>query len=118
MSPALTVGVAAFGALGAAARFLVHGTVAARVGERFPSGTLVVNLTGAFALGLLVGAAVSGDTSRLLGLGFLGGYTTFSTWMLETERLGHDGFARAAALNLAVSLLAGVLAVWLGRSLA
>jgi fluoride exporter len=117
MSPALTVGVAACGALGAAARYVVHLAVAARTGERLPFGTLTVNLSGSFALGLLVGAAVSTDALRLVGLGFLGGYTTFSTWMLDTERLGHDGERVAALLNIVASVLAGVLAVWLGRQL-
>jgi fluoride exporter len=117
VSPALTIGVAACGALGAAARYLVHIAVAARTGERFPFGTLTINLSGSFALGLLVGAAASSDTSRLVGLGFFGGYTTFSTWMLDSERLGHDGDRAAAALNIVGSVIAGVLAVWIGRQL-
>jgi CrcB protein len=115
MTAGIALGVAGLGALGALARFLVDGAVSARAGRVFPAGTLVVNLSGAFALGVLVGAAVSGDTNRLLGTGFLGGYTTFSTWMFESQRLAEDGRDRSAALNVAVSLIAGVLAAWLGR---
>jgi CrcB protein len=117
VSAALTVAVAALGALGALARFVVHEAVAARAGRELPFGTLVVNISGSFALGILVGAALSTDAERILGTGFLGGYTTFSTWMLDSERLGDDGRRTAAALNVAVSLIAGVLAVWLGRAL-
>lgn len=115
MTATVALGVAALGALGAVARFLLDGAVSGRAGRGFPLGTLVVNLSGAFALGVLVSAAVSSDTSRLLGTGFLGGYTTFSTWMFESQRLAEDGRARSAALNVAISLLAGVLAAWLGR---
>jgi fluoride exporter len=74
-----------------------------------------VNLTGAFALGVLAGAAVSGDALRLAGTGLLGGYTTFSTWMLESHRLAEDGRGRLGAANLLVSLLAGLAAAWLGQ---
>ena len=88
-----------------------------RAGRAFPWGTLAVNLSGAFALGLLVGAAVGGDALRLAGTGFLGAYTTFSTWMLETHRLAEDGRGRAALANVAVSLAAGLLFAWLGREL-
>jgi fluoride exporter len=118
VTPAMALGVAACGAIGAAARFLVHAAVAARTGEGFPYGTLVVNLSGSFALGLLVGAAASADVTRLLGTGLLGGYTTFSTWMVETERTDHHGDRRGAVANVVVSLVCGVLAAWLGRTLA
>jgi fluoride exporter len=117
MTATVAVGVAALGALGAVARFLLDGAVSARAGRGFPLGTLVVNLTGAFALGLLVGLATSADSMRLLGTGFLGGYTTFSTWMFESQRLAEDGDGRGAAVNIAVSLVAGVALAWLGRKL-
>ncbi len=117
MSAQLAAGVAALGALGALTRFLVHELVAARVGWEFPWGTLAINLSGSFALGVVVGAAASADTTRLLGTGFLGGYTTFSTWMLDTRHLAGRGKTAPAALNIAGSLVAGVLLAWLGRSL-
>jgi CrcB protein len=115
MSALVMFGVGILGGIGAIARFLLDGTVATRSGREFPYGTLAVNLTGAFALGLLVGAALDGDGYRLAGAGLIGGYTTFSTWAFESHRLGEDGEVSAAALNFAVSLVLGVTAAWLGR---
>jgi CrcB protein len=110
------------GALGALARFRVDGAVSARVGRDFPFGTLVVNLSGAFALGVLAGAAVSTRVAFVIGTGFMGGYTTFSTWMVETERLGEAGELASAFLNLGVSMLAGfgfvAAGFYLGQALA
>lgn len=117
MSLPLALGIGFLGGLGALARFLVDGAVADRFGRGFPLGTLVVNLSGAFALGVLVGAAVSSDMLRLEGTGLIGAYTTFSTWALESQRLGEDGQARLAALNFLVSLVAGLVVAWLGREL-
>jgi len=111
------VGVAVLGGAGAIGRFLLDGTVAARAGRWFPFGTLTVNLSGAFLLGLLTGLAAHGDAEVLAGAATLGSYTTFSTWMLETHRLAEDGEARRAALNLAVSLAIGVGAASLGRAI-
>ena len=113
--------IAAMGALGALARYGVSGVVQRRWQTTFPAGTLVVNLTGAFAAGLLLGTVTGRSVPDLLlvaaGVGFLGGYTTFSTWMVETvlaaESGGRSGVRRAAE-NLAVPLVAGVAAVWIG----
>jgi CrcB protein len=110
-------GVGLVGGLGAVARFVVDGAVAARLGREFPYGTLVVNLTGAFALGVLVGAALSGDGYRIAATGLIGGYTTFSTWAFESHRLAEDGELPLAVLNFAVSLVLGVACVSLGRKL-
>jgi fluoride exporter len=117
VSAPVLVGVALLGGLGATARFALDGAVSARAGRGFPWGTLAVNLSGAFALGVLVGAALSGDGVRLLGTGLLGGYTTFSTWALEAHRQAEDGRGRGALLNLAVSLVVGVACAWAGRRL-
>ena len=117
MSLAVLAGIGLVGGVGAIARLLLDGSVSAAVGRAFPWGTLAVNLGGALALGVLAGAGVGGDALRLAGTGFLGGYTTFSTWMLETHRLAEDGRARPAFANVALSLLAGLLCVWLGREL-
>jgi CrcB protein len=117
LSPPVLVGVALLGGAGAVARFLLDGAIAARAGRSFPWGTLAVNLSGAFALGVLVGAAVGGDALRLAGTGLLAAYTTFSTWMLETHREGEDGRLREAALNVAVSLALGLACAWAGREL-
>ena len=101
------VGVAVFGALGAATRFRVDAAVSARLPSDFPLGTFVVNLSGTVPLGLLVGAAVPHRTLLVLGTGFLGGYTTFSTWMVESERLGEVGDVVLLLANLFLSLLLG-----------
>jgi CrcB protein len=101
-------GVACFGALGAVARFRLDSAVSARFPGDFPLGTLVVNLTGSFALGMLVGASVAHRVAFLLGTGFMGGYTTFSTWMVESERLGEAGEVGSLLRNLWLSMLAGV----------
>lgn len=117
MSAGTWVAVAGLGGLGALARFGVDLAVLRRAGEAFPWGILVVNLTGAFAMGVLVGTGPSTATMRLAGTATLGAYTTFSTWMLNTRRLGEDGRRGALAANLVVSLLLGLLAVWAGRAL-
>ncbi len=104
-------------ALGAIARFLLDGAVAARLGRRFPFGTLAVNLTGAFALGLLVGAALTATRLLLAGTGLLGAYTTFSTWVLETHRLGEDGQLRLGAPTSPSASRSACCAPGLGREL-
>jgi fluoride exporter len=116
------VGIAAFGALGAVARFRVDSAVSARLPSDFPVGTLVVNLTGAFALGVLLGAAVPDRVALVLGTGFMGGYTTFSTWMVESERLGENGDVAGLLRNLWLSMLLGFVVAaagwYLGQALA
>jgi CrcB protein len=112
------VGVALVGGLGALARFWLDGAVSRRVGGVFPAGTLAVNASGSFVLGVLVGAGVGGHALLVAGTGFVGAYTTFSTWMLETERLGEDGRWRGLWLNVALSLVVGLAAVALGRWIA
>ena len=113
MSAGVIVAVALLGGLGSVARVLVDEAVRAHFGAAFPWGLLVVNLTGSFALGLVVGLGAHGDALRLAGIGLLGGYTTYSAWMLDSHRLP----PRLAAINVAVSLTGGLLAVWLGRAL-
>jgi CrcB protein len=117
MSAGVWLGIGLLGGVGAVLRFLVDSVVAARAATGFPVGTLVVNLSGAFALGVLTEALSNGDTLRLAGTGLIGAYTTFSTWMFETERLGEDGLGRLAGLNVVVSLSAGILMAWLGMRL-
>jgi CrcB protein len=115
MSVLVVLGLGVLGGAGAVGRFLLDGTVSRRTGRAFPYGTLAVNVSGALVLGVLVGAGVGGDAYRLWGVGLMGGFTTFSTWALESHRLAEDGQARLGALNFAVSLVCGVLAVLLGR---
>jgi CrcB protein len=107
--------VGLLGGTGAVARFVVDGLVAERSASEFPWGTFVVNLSGAGVLGLLVGAAVSGTALVLAGTATLGSYTTLSTWMFETHRLGQDDQLALAATNLLASLLVGFGAAALGH---
>lgn len=116
MTAAVIVGVVGLGALGAVARAAVQGVALQRERIPFFIGTLVVNLSGAFALGLLHGAGASGTWIKLAGAGFLGAFTTFSGWMLETERLNAIS-NRLAIGYLVLPLAAGLVAVWLGNSL-
>jgi CrcB protein len=109
------IGIGLVGGLGAIGRFLLDGAVSGRAGRSFPWGTLAVNVTGAFALGVLAGATISDDAYRLAGTGLLGAYTTFSTWALESHRLAEEGRMRLGLANLLVSLVAGVAAAWLGQ---
>jgi fluoride exporter len=119
----MTVGtwalVGLLGGAGAVARFIVDGLVGERAGLRgeFPWGTFVVNLTGAALLGILVGAAVSGNALVLAGTATLGSYTTLSTLMLETHRLGQDDQLPLAAANLLASMFVGFAAVALGHAI-
>lgn len=109
------VGVLVGGGVGSTLRFLVDGAVAARAGKAFPFGTLVVNLTGAIVLGLLSGLALPHDVSLVVGTGVIGSYTTFSTWMLESQRLAEERQNRYAAINVVLSLVLGLAAAALGR---
>lgn len=111
--------LAAAGGVGAACRLLVDGLVRARTRGHFPWGTTVVNLSGSFALGLLVAMAPGGDLRLVLGTGFLGGYTTFSTASFEVaERLldHRKATGLAAAVVMFVSCVAtAALGWWLGQ---
>src|SRR5690606_24604274 len=96
MNPLWMLGVAAAGGLGAGLRYVVDIGVTRAVTTRFPWGILVVNVSGSLALGVLTGmafagmSAVSPEASLLIGVGFLGGYTTFSTVAVETALLGEQ----------------------------
>jgi len=118
------VGVAGF--FGAIARYALGGFISERVGGAFPWETFVINISGCFALGfiftLLTERFLPHPTLRIaLTVGFLGAYTTFSTFAFETMRLAEDGAVVFAALNLFASVGAGLLAVyagtWAGRTL-
>lgn len=112
MSPLVFALAAVCGGLGAAARYLIDTGVARLVGARFPSGVMLINITGSFALGVVVGALP--EVASVVGVGFLGGYTTFSTAMVDTVALWRDGARRAALLNAIGMLVAGVLAALAG----
>ena len=111
------VGVVLLGGVGAVLRFLVDRSISGRLGRLFPYGTPVVNVSGAAALGVISGLAL-GDTETLLaGTATIGAYTTFSTWMFETQRLAEDRQVLALGGNIVVSLVVGVAAAALGRRL-
>jgi CrcB protein len=117
MTFGLWCAIAAVGGCGAIARFLLDATVGGRFGRDFPVGTLIINLTGAFALGLLNGADLAPDALLIAGTATIGSYTTFSTWMLESQRLFEEGEARGVAVNILFSLVIGVAAAALGRTI-
>lgn len=113
----LWLGVAVIGGAFSILRFVVDGQVSARTGRAFPYGTLVVNLSGAVLLGFITGLAPSSDISLLAGTAAVGSYTTFSTWMFESQRLGEDRQLSGTLGNLAVSLVAGLIAAAAGFAL-
>ncbi|OBF29942.1 camphor resistance protein CrcB [Mycobacterium sp. ACS1612] len=114
MTALVWTGVALIGGIGAVLRFVVDRTVASRIGGSFPYGTFVVNISGALLLGLLSGLALSPNLALVVGTGFVGAYTTFSTWMLETQRLAEERQLRPAVANIVVSVVVGLVAAWLG----
>ncbi len=121
MKQALVVGVGGF--LGAIARYLVTLGVARVWPRPFPLGTLLINVTGSFVLGWFTTwaasrAEVDPAWRLLVGTGFVGAYTTFSTFEYETRRLSEAGLHGLAALNVAASVAAGYAAVSLGVRLA
>ena len=117
MNWAVWIGVALVGGLGALARFGLTLLVADRLHPHFPLGTLAVNLSGAFLLGFLAGASLEGDGRLILAVGGIGAYTTFSTWMVETQRVAEAGKLRLAVANVLFSVVLGLGAVALGHAL-
>lgn len=115
MNPLLFLGAALAGGVGAVLRYLVDLGIARLAGRRFPWGIFLVNLSGSFALGLVT--AVLPGAAVLLGAGLLGGYTTFSTAMLDAVALWRDGERPAAAFDAVGMLLLGLLAAGLGLAL-
>ncbi|HET7701213.1 MAG TPA: fluoride efflux transporter CrcB [Candidatus Limnocylindria bacterium] len=113
----LLIGLGGF--VGALARYLIDGWVTRLSGEGFPWGTLAINASGSFAIGVLFAASVERATlpAELRGpvmIGFIGAYTTFSTYMLESWRLLEDGSFGLAALNLGGSVILGLAAIMVG----
>ena len=111
----LWLGVGVLGGVGAISRFLIDAFVSVSGAGRFPSGTLVVNLSGALLLGLLLGIGLHGEAYLLAGTAVLGSYTTFSTWMFESHRLAEDGERSLFWANIVLSLVLGVGAAAIGR---
>jgi fluoride exporter len=111
------IAVALVGGVGAIARFVIDRGVSRRVGGGFPFGTLAINLSGSLLLGLVTGLSLATDTLLIAGTATLGSYTTFSTWMFETDRLAESGAPLAAAVNLVASVVLGVALAALGRTI-
>ena len=113
MSILLWPAVVLIGGAGSVLRFLADGAV--QGGRDFPLGTLAVNVSGTVILGLLTGLAPGRDEALLAGTAAVGSYTTFSTWMLETQRLTEERQHGKAVVNVVLSLAAGVAAAVAGR---
>lgn len=114
MSAGAWIALALVGGVGAVARLRIDGAVSARQNSEFPFGTLLINVLGAFALGVLTGAGVTGTWLFVAGTGFLGSFTTFSTWIFETERLAEDGEGVLVVANLGLSAFVGLAVAGLG----
>jgi CrcB protein len=116
-SVALWTGVALVSGAGACLRYLLDAVVERSRAGRFPLGILTVNGLGSFILGLLHGAGVAGDDLLLAGTALLGSFTTFSTWMVQSEHLAAEGEGGLALVNVAGSLAVGIAAVIAGWAL-
>lgn len=119
------VAVAAGSAIGGLARYWLSGTVAPQAGDAFPWGTLAVNVSGSLLIGVIAGFTLTdgrmpfGPTGReFLMAGVCGGYTTFSSFSLQTLDLVRDGDWRRAAANTLLSVGGCLVAVWLGHAAA
>ncbi|TFD71429.1 fluoride efflux transporter CrcB [Cryobacterium gelidum] len=125
MSPLLFLAIATAGGAGAAARLYLDGVVCSRLGGAFPFGTTIINVSGSLLLGLVTGLAMhhllAPEWSLVLGVGLLGGYTTFSTASFETVRLAQAHRYLAAVVNgmgmLVASVVAAALGLWAGLGL-
>ena len=115
--------VLAGGGVGALARYVAASAIMTRFGGKFPLGTLVINVTGSFLIGFLMTMLtdrfqLDPRWRLLLVVGFLGGYTTFSSFEWETFTSVRDGALWAGMLNVVASVMLGYVAVWLGVMLA
>jgi CrcB protein len=115
------IGVAVAGALGVLARFALGGWLARATGGVFPWETMIVNMSGCLVIGALAaavdkGALFSPSLRMALMVGFLGGYTTFSSFALEALKLAQDAQWRGAMIYVLVTNVSGLMAVWLGYS--
>ncbi len=115
----MVISIALFGALGCLSRYFLSGWVYSVAGRSFPTGTLAVNVVGAFLIGLIMEfslrSTLVSPTMRVgLTIGFLGGLTTFSTFSYETFRLLEEGEFIIAAANVFLSVMVCLVFTWLG----
>jgi CrcB protein len=122
MSVAAWLAFLAGGAAGAPSRYLLDGFVQTHTRRAFPWGTFVINASGSLVLGVLTGLALrhglSSTTKTVLGTGFCGAFTTFSTFAFETVRLAEEGETRAAVVNVALNAVVGTVVGGLGLAVA
>jgi len=115
----LVIGIGGFA--GAVARYALGAYIGGRYGVRFPLGTFVINISGSFLIGfilaLLSRTTASPNWRYLIPIGFIGAYTTFSTFEYETLLAVQDGQITTGVLNIALSVAAGFVAVWAGAAL-
>ncbi|MCQ1946622.1 MULTISPECIES: fluoride efflux transporter CrcB [unclassified Arthrobacter] len=124
MTPGIFLLLALAGGVGATVRFVIDGLIRAHLKTRFAWATTIINVSGSVVLGLLTGLTiehfVSTDLSIVIGTGFLGGYTTFSTASYETVQLIKEGRYGASFISgivmLVLSVAAAVLGLWVGAS--
>ena len=115
----IIVGVGGF--WGAVARYALGAYIGSRYGARFPYGTFVINMSGSFLIGLILTLLARTTASAywryLIPIGFIGAYTTFSTFEYETLRAVQDGQLMTGLLNVVLSLIVGFVAVWAGAAI-
>lgn len=118
----IVLAIALAGAVGAPARYVVDALVQDRLDRVFPWGTFVINVTGSLLLGVLAGAslfhAFPGTAKAMLGTGFCGAYTTFSTFAYETNRLAEEGSRLEAVLNVVATVVGCLAGAGAGLALA
>lgn len=114
MSAMQWMAVSLLGGIGALGRTILDGAITRTHRGTYPLGILVVNLSGTAALGVMTGMGVGRETLMLLGTGLLGGFTTFSTWIVDSRRLRDAQLRREAVLNIAIALVLGAIAATAG----
>lgn len=117
MTPLAWVAVGLVGGLAAGARYLLDAEISRRSDSPFPGGIFIVNVLGAFLIGLVAGGTLDGQALVIVAGGVIGSFTTFSTWVLDSHLLAESGAARLAWLNITLSATCGLAAVAIGQAI-